>query len=147
MVTEYIFFPLFKHRARLSLLKGSNLNFHLVTATSWESRSFGFCEFLVVKSRYGIFLNIYLFDCAESWLSQAGSSSLHCGMWSNPGPLYWEHGVLATSPPRKPHGCGISLFSVLWMKRNVMEKPKGQVCSLSLTHAHNTNGKTATEWP
>ena len=47
---------------------------------------------------------IYLFSCTKSslwhmgFLQHMGSSSLQ-GL--NPGPLHWEHGVLATGPPGK----------------------------------------------
>ena len=55
-----------------------------------------------------IFLNIY-FICARSQLQDAGSSVAACGIQlpdqgSNPGPLHWEHGVLATRPSGKPPG-------------------------------------------
>ena len=39
---------------------------------------------------------------------------LSCSMWDlfpdqgcNPGPLHWEHGILATGPPGKPQGVGL----------------------------------------
>ena len=62
---------------------------------------FLFFFFLLLKFTY---LLIYLFDCAGSYLQQAGSQ-----LWLmvlNLGPLHWEHGILATGSPGKslyPH--------------------------------------------
>ena len=49
---------------------------------------------------------IYLLDYGGSWLWHAGSLVAACGiefpdLALNPGPLHWEHGVLATGPPGK----------------------------------------------
>ena len=48
-----------------------------------------------------VYICMYLLDCAGSYSLQ------HAG--SNPGPLHWEHGVLATGPPGKSQG-GISFI-------------------------------------
>ena len=45
-----------------------------------------------------LFFNIGLFSCIGSWLQHMGS--LDQGL--NPGPLHWEHGILATGPPGEP---------------------------------------------
>ena len=49
------------------------------------------------------FFAIYLFSCAGSLLWDVGSNSLT--RESNPGPLHWECGVLATGP-RQGSPCG-----------------------------------------
>ena len=60
---------------------------------------------------------MYLFGCTRSLLLQVASSSL-----TKPGPLYWEHGILAIGPPGEFHFqfssvqllSHIRLFSTPW---------------------------------
>ena len=71
------------------------------------------CHLSLSLSLFLLFPFIYLFGCPRSWLQRAESlifvaESLvvACGVWFpeqglNPGPLPWEHGVLATGPPAK----------------------------------------------
>ena len=55
-----------------------------------------------------LFFYVYLFGCIGSSLQHAGSLLVACGVYfpewgSNPSPLHWQCGVLATGPPGKSH--------------------------------------------
>ena len=76
---------------------------------SWTPREFPGQAFIIISRQ---FISIYLFICLHRvFIVPCGIFDLFiaaCGMWfpdqgSNPGPLHWEHAVLATGLPVKPH--------------------------------------------
>ena len=79
---------------------------------------------------------LYLFGCTESWLPHVGSLVVACGILflhqvSNPGPLHWQCGVLATGPPGKSHSSHSLLF--LSSKQTLIESQFSVIKRIEVT--------------
>ena len=93
--------------------------YHIIYTLSFHSICLEACNWFTASH---LLFHLFIWLCRVSgvarWMFCCGIWNLVTWLGIEPGPLHWEHGILATGPPEKSQLIGFSSLSLtLWVLR------------------------------